>query len=222
MAVDQEAIKRGAERLVKFDDAVSLPTDTRDELVFKALREYSRRRPNLTVEAMTGNSTGTYSLPTSYEHGFSNVQEIEFPVDQNPRETIDQSNWDVDKTPSGRRLRFGGYKPGDGQTFWIKFTTPHTFESSGLSEDVPETDQTGIEYLTASLFCQALATFFASKANPNLPEAQVFEYTTRSDEYNTLATKWRTKYDEQIKQEVTGIIGAVKFGRDMYFDRARD
>ncbi len=222
MSVNLEPIRAQVNILLGFADFVSFTQNDRDEIIRKALDDYSGRKPILQVEEMTANATGMYTLPSNYEDGFSKVVEVEYPVALMPKEIVEDQYWDLDKIPSGRVLRFDQFNPTNGDTFWLKFTKKHEFDSSGDASEVPQMDQTGIEFCAAYLCCHRLATFFASKANPNLPEAQVFEYSTRTDEYTRKAKDFKALYDDQVKPYITGLVGNVRFLRDYFVERRKE
>ncbi len=222
MSINLEPVRSQVNILLGFADFVAFTQNDRDEIILKALDDYSGRKPILQVEAMTANASGMYALPSNFEHGFSKLIEIEYPVGLMPKEIVEDQYWDLDKTPTGKVLRFDLYNPSNTETFWAKFTVKHEFDSSGDASEIPEHDQSGIEYCAAALCCHSLATFFASKANPNLPEAQVFEYSTRTDEYTRKAKDYRALYDGQIKAPVTGLVGNVRFLRDYFVERRKE
>ena len=168
---------------------------------------------------MTGLAGAVYSYPSDFEAGFSKILEVEYPVGKVPKETIALKYYDEDYTPTGKVIRFNGCNPSAGETWWLKYTTAHRFTSAGEAEEIPESHQPGFEYLCASITCTKLATFYASKANPSLPGVEIVAFNERVAEYSSMANKWMEKFNSEISQEVTGIIGQVKFGQEMFFDR---
>ncbi len=221
MAVNLESVLAQCNVLLKFADSVTLTQTDREDIISKALVKYSRLRPVKTVSALTGDDTAIYELPSSYEVGFSRIFEIEFPIDNVPIERIDERHWLINETPNGKRLVFEQFNPTAGEAFWLKYTTALSFDSNG-DAPVPETDQSAFEFLSVSYMSQALSSHFASKANPNLPEAEIVSFNERVDEYKQKAEDWMKMFKDQIKDEESGIFGNLDFSEDMFFGRDRE
>ncbi len=217
--IDLESVRvQVRDVLVKNPDRAIFTDDQINDLIVKALKKYSRRRPQTTVSALTGNTTAIYSLPAAFENGFSRIKEVEFPIQLSPKQFIRANHYELDNDPDGKIFRFDNFNPGSGQTFWIKYTTRHEFGSDGQA-DVAESDQAAFEYLTASILCNAYSAFYASKANASLPEVEAIAYNERVDEYKTKAGDYFKMYTDEIIDEFTGIHGDVNFSRDMFWDR---
>ncbi len=222
MAVTLTNLLSRTNQLLKFTDTTNLTTADRRDLIVKAIHEYSVRRPYFGMYAETAGSNSWYTLPSDFEDGFSSMLEIEYPIQQTPKSIINQDYWYIDTMiVSGsavRVLRFSSRAPTNTETFWLKYTKRHTFDSSDNST-VPNADEIGVAYLCCSLFCAALADHFASRADGNLTEVEVPGLTTRKDEYQSMASTWFAKYDKLITQVVLGVNDSVNFSQDMYFER---
>lgn len=222
MATALSDILKRTNELLKFTDTVNLTTADRRDLIVRAVREYSVRRPYWGITAQTAGSDNWYSLPSDYEDGFSFMHEIEYPVGNTPPDTIDDDNWFIDtmivSSTAVKRLRFVSNSPTNGEIFWMKYTKRHTFDSSDNST-VPDCDELGIAYLCCSLFCAALADHYAGRSDGNLTEVEIPGMTTRKDEYQSMAQTWWTKYDKSLPQLEDGAEGYINFSQDMYFDR---
>lgn len=219
MAIALEAVRAQVKILLKYKDLAVLPDTDQADIIEKALIRYSRVRPMLAVVEYTGNATGIYSFLSPWKNGFSQITEIEYPVGKTPKETIDSRDYTTDKTPSGHVLRFDQFNPGLGNIFWVKHTAPHSFTSDGVAEEVPDSDQAGIQYLAASLMATALSNHYATKANPSLPGTGLVTYNERVREYADKAREWMKLFEGEIKAEVTGIIGNLDFLQNTYFGR---
>lgn len=219
MSVNLESVRAQVRVLVGEANLTTLTDDAMSDIIAKALARYSRVRPVRLVSAMTGNTTGIYALPSSFEPGFSQILEVEYPTGKAPKETIEDEFFEKDRTPTGHVLRFSGCNPGNGETFWLKYTGVHSASSDGVVDEMPEADQAGFEYLCSSLICTKLASFYASKANPSLPGTEIVAFNERVAEYSSMANKWMDRFNAEIKDECTGLIGSMDFIKGEYFER---
>ena len=224
MGLTLDTLYAQANRLLLNNDshALGILSEADRKLLIKdVIRVYSKKRPLVQLEAYTGTSDDWYDLPAAWDDGFSSIYEIEYPIENSPKDTIAEKDYYIDLMSGGKKLRFNRNNPKADATFWVKFLIRHTFDSLGDSE-IPESDQTAIAYLIMSIWCEAFATHFASKADPSLAEAEAITYTSRVDEYTGKARDWNTKYNNELKDEYTGTYGKVGFLQDPYWDRDND
>jgi len=217
MGVTLTEIKALTNALVKFTNTTILSNTDRELLINESVKKYSKRRPYIRTEIYTGTSTDYYSLPSNYEDGFSEIYEIEYPTAASPKEVIEPKYWAVEQMSDGKYLRFFSYNPGADQTFWVKYTSRYAF--SGDTSSIPDCDKTALAYLCASLFCEAIADYYASRADPNLTAVEIPGFNSRVAEWQSQAKRWMTKYDSEVIDRVTGVEGQVDFVQDFYFDR---
>jgi hypothetical protein len=218
MAVSLERLLNLANNNLQ-DSTNNLATADRQELVKKAVIAYSKRQPYVTIQAYTGNATGFYAKPTGWDDDFSSFREIEYPVEQSPKQLIRRSDYDLELTPTGDQLRFFQNKPGDNKTFWVRYTAAHPIDSDSNYSTVAAKDAEGISYLATALMCGALASFYATKANSNLANVDIVGYATRTQEYKGLATHWAKLYDKAIRETITGKHDYIPFISNSYWDR---
>jgi hypothetical protein len=225
MSVTLAEIRADANRYLKYTDTTNFTQADRDEMINDAVRKYSQDRPLNIVAALTATSTAWYSLPSDWEEDFSALWEIEYPIEQSPKETIAPEYWDVEymliSGSTAQRLRFDVNNPSSGDTFWIKYTKRHVFDGSGNS-NIPTCHRNAVAYLSVSLMCQALADFFGGKADANLTNVEFIDQPSRVEEWEKLALNWLKKYKLEITQEVNGIHGQIDFSQNMYFDRNQE
>ena len=204
--------------IVKFTDTTILSVIDRTLLIKESVKKYSKKRPLIQTEIYTGTESDFYTLPTNYEDGFSEFYEIEYPIEISPKSIIQPKYWAVEQMGAGKKLRFNLNNPGSGNTFWAKYTKRHIFSDSG-SSDIPVSDETALSYLCASLFCDSIADFYASRSDPNLPNIQMPGFDSRTAEWQSQAKRWMKKYNEEIINNVSGVEGQIDFSQDMFFDR---
>lgn len=207
--------------LTKIPTTSIMTTADRRDLIVRAVREYSLRRPYFGIYAQTAGSLDYYSLPSDFEDGFSSILEIEYPITSTPKEVIESDDYDIDIMSDGKKLRFSSNSPTSGEIFWIKYTKRHTFDSSDLST-VPLADELGVAYLACSIICNAIASYYSGRAEANLTSIEIPNMPSRSDDWQGRADTWYEKYDKIITESTTGLEGYVQFARDMYFERKED
>lgn len=205
---------------LQFADTTAYTSTEREMACASAVQEYSRRRPQISIEAYTGIDTSApfYDLPTSWIEGFSVIVEIEYPINQVNKTTIDPGDWSIDLMPTGKKIRFYNNAPGENETFWVKYIKNYSFDSNGDSE-IDDVDLKGLSYLAVSIMCNELSTFFASKANPSLANAEIIGYPDRVSEYSTKARDWYKKYEAEIKSDLTSTWSSIPFLDFSYWDR---
>lgn len=222
MATTLSDILKRTNDLLKYTDTTNLTTADRRDIIVDAVKEYSIRRPYFGMYAETAGSNNWYTLPSDFEDGFSTMIEIEYPIQNNPKDTIKDEYYSITEmiisSVATKVLRFNFNAPTEGEVFWWKYTKRHVFDSSD-NTTVPLADKLGLSYLCCSILCTALADHFTSRADANLSEVEMPGMTTRKDEYQSMAQTWWTKYDKTITQAETGVEGYVDFSQDMYFDR---
>ncbi len=219
MSVTLTQLLAQAANHLKFKDTTIYTDEQREDACVSAVKEYSRRRPNPILEAYAGiGDDPFYDLPTAWDESFSTIVEIEYKIEQTPKQIIADKYWSIDLMSGGKKLRFNASYPADDETFWIKYYGLHTFDSSG-SSDISDADLTGLSYLATSIMCQELSTFFASKADPNLPNVEVVEFTSRVDEYNKKSSSWMKKYNETIKSDMNCTWASIDFIDNSYWNR---
>jgi len=203
---------------LKFSSTTVLPQSERDQAIDSAIDRYSSARPKVQVTAMVANSTGIYELPAAWVNNFSSLREVEYPIEQNPTEYIDPDYTVIEKSPSGYRLKIVYYNPVTGETFWLKYSVPYSFDTSGNAE-IPSQDIEGISFLATSFACEKLATYFAEKVSSSLPNADVVDFGNQVEEYSKRASRWLNKYRQAIETHETGVITQGHFTRFNYWNR---
>lgn len=221
MGLSLAEILNGVKNNLRNVSATTLPEGDYEDAVADSVITYSRHRPIARVAALTGNANGQYELPALFEDAISTIVEIEYPINGRPKSILDERDWYLDDVLDGKRLRFDQFGPAEGDTFWLKYTARHTMDSSG-NTSIPATDREVFGFLATALICLQLATFYASKSNPNLQNAEIIEYRTRTQEWTALHNAWLGKFDKYIVTNTTGYYGSVQWQRDPYWDRRKD
>lgn len=221
MGLSRAEILQSVRNNLKYRDNLVLPDGDYEDQIEDSVITYSRHRPQRRVARVSGAQVGLYELPAAYEDGFSEIIEIEYPINEAPKAVIDPKNWYTDDTEDGLRLRFDFGNPGLGRDFLLKYTARHTSDSMG-NTSVPASDREVFSWLVTANICLALASFYGGKANPSLPNAEVVEYANRVEEWTNLGIEWQKKFDKYVVTNTTGYYGSLDWVRDPFWDRRQD
>jgi hypothetical protein len=212
--------------LSKADKVPNAITSTvKQNLIYAAVETLSNDIPLMKVLAYTGNTTGRYDLPTDWDDEASSVYEVEWPINQDPKTVISPSHYMIDLLPDdGYQLRFETTLPSSGETFWLRYTIPYTIGSVGIS-NVPNTYKNALAYKSTSLWCDAIANYFSTKTDANIPElSPLVNFQDRVTEWEGRAKQYYRLYKESIaskKNSETGVIGSMNqdTNDNMFFER---
>ena len=185
-------------------DVLTDPDDY-EKWILEAVKEYSNKRPYKTFKSYTGDNETYFSVPSDWEHGFSHVSQIEYPVESFPPTYIADKDFVYVETDQGWVIRFvNNSYPQLSDIFWLRYTKRHTVNAS--SSTIPIADKDAVCNLAASLTCQAIAEYYGNTADSTL-EADVISYRTRGDEFSARGKELRKLYNDLIKDDSTGVIG---------------
>jgi hypothetical protein len=174
------------------DDSGKLldPTDF-DANIVQALKRYSKHRPHLVVEDLTGNATHDLPLPVGWCDGLSSIINIEYPVGAVPETLLDPSDWLYYRTPTGQKLRLSTLAPGITETIRVLYNALHT------EATLPEVDEEAVANLAASLCLRQLATAYGQTGDSTI-QADVVNYRSKTDEFRRLADSFETLYKNHL------------------------
>lgn len=169
-------------------------------LVARAILErYSADAPLIQVSDIEGNGTNYIPLPVAagegsdlpvFEPNFSVIQQVEYPILQQPPQLILDSDFRV------------YFAPGVAPTILINFDTPQpgdyvrcTWTARHLRDGstVPDKDFYAVTDFAASLAAEKLATFYVGTGDPTL-QADVVQYRSKSAEMLSCAKALRKRY----------------------------
>jgi len=165
----REAIRR---HLLDTDSGSPLLSDAEvDQALDAALRTYSSDRPWLIVEALSGDgSTYDFSLPRLWVHGFSAIQEIEYPAGSQNRDLLEDGDWEILEGVLGiqptRKLRFASTPESGTDNIVVTYTTRHVHTDE--LDSVPPDDFTALTWLAASYAARTLSAHMAASSDPTV------------------------------------------------------
>jgi hypothetical protein len=192
---------------LKVQDAKGVLADPADyeTLIQEALKHYSRLRPVIEVESLTGDGNSYFTIPANFEYRWSWIRNIEYPLDGFPPEYIDKNNYKVEETGDGVLVRFIDTNyPGDGDNFLFRYARRHTITET--ANTIMAADKDAFCLLAAYYCCMSISTYYSQTQDPTL-EADVIAYRTKGDEFKTRAQDFLKAFNEKVKPDQTGVIG---------------
>jgi hypothetical protein len=221
------------------DPSNRIPTGERPNFTSEAIREYSRHKPRLEVDELTGDGTTTiFDTPARWIIDFSAIIRAEHPVDETPLQYIEGSRLDdfleIQKpTVTTEKIVTKDITlPASGTSqiirFW--FTGLHTVTATAGDDTTPDHDFDAIANLIASKMALAIAAFY-SDARESTIAADSVNHVSKAAEFRAQAKQFRTEYlkhigiadEKQIPGEIRHAELDIEFSwrRDLLFHRRR-
>lgn len=130
---------------------------TLDVFVDQAKAKVDRARPRYYRNAITGDGSDEYTLPSPWQQHFSTIDAVDI-LDSDGSEDDPTSllpeEWQVEQNTSGAdQIRLYGYSPGSTETLVVYHTAPHTVDSS--TSTILSSDEEAFSELVAALILRA-------------------------------------------------------------------
>lgn len=177
--------------IVKDDSGKLSNPDDFNAAIAAALKTYSKHRPDIAVEDITGNGTHDYDLPDAWMEGFSSISSIEYPMDKVPAELLDNDEYAVYQTPDGKKIRLMNDMPPTTDAFRLSYTLPR------MQDTILANDEDALCNLSASFCLDQLANAFAQTSDSTIGADSV-NYRTKSYEFAQRAKKHMQLYKEHV------------------------
>jgi hypothetical protein len=163
------------------------------------LERYSQDSPLSLVSDIPGNGTNYLPLPVApgegsvlpvFEPNFSEIQQMEYPILQQPPQLILESDFRVYITPGqAPKILIDFDTPGTDEVVRTTWTARHLRDGS----TVPDKDFYAVTDFAASLAAEKLATFYVGTGDSTL-QADVVQYRSKSAEMLACAKALRKRY----------------------------
>ena len=174
------------------DDSKTL-ADVLTPFVVRAINRYSKDRPQTIVSDIHSNATKDLPLPTNdaavFDPKSSVVQQLEYPINMQPPQTIDTSDYTLYKLPTGFVIRLFATTIPNGDVVRATWTARHPVDGSTVAEG----DFYAVVDLAASFAAEQLATIFVQIGDPVF-NADVVDYKSKSAQYQGIAKMLRRRY----------------------------
>lgn len=187
---------------VKDDSGRLTDADDYQPAIDGALERYSRHKPKVLVVDVLADLELGLPLPSAWVEEFSTVQQVEFPVGQQPPVFVDPADWYLYRAPQGWRLYLVNEQPLFGTAVRLTITT---LRNAG---DIPAGDQDAVTCLAAAACLETLASLFVQTSDPTI-QADVVNYRTKSGEAAARAKRLRQLYHEHIGIDAEGGVAAA-------------
>jgi len=185
------------------DDATKVVLAERKLLLAAAVNQYGRDKPHVAAKEVTGNGTDSYNLITVFGnlwvHGWSAIEEIEFPKGNKPRTVLLREDWEFldDGTAqdgTNIKLRFLNATPGAAEKFVARINIQLSLPEVG-QQNFPDTDENfeNITTLASAHICLALAAAYAPSVDAEIGADSV-NYHDKSRKYADLARNYFDRY----------------------------
>lgn len=197
-------LRDDANKLYPGQGADTTIDDVLSPLVARALDRYSKDKPLEIVSDVASDGTQLLELPSYpdalagqevpvFDPLFSTIRAIEFPIAQNPPEYVDPNDFRLYRDPSGTKVMLTADTPNAGNACRFTWTARHASDGS----TVPDGDFNAVVDFTAALAAEQLATIYAQTSDPTM-SADVVNYRSKSQEYQSLAKMLRKRYYNHI------------------------
>ncbi len=165
----------------------------------RAVKEHSKHKPRIVVEDVDGD--GGFDYPVSgleaWDDEFSSVKSIEYPVndDDETPDMLHDSEWRIYRKPSGQVIRFLEDRPTASESIRVTYTAMHACTDSTCT--VAGFDEEAVQALAASVFCEMLATYYASNQDSTI-QADSVDHTSKSRDFAARAARYRKLYADHM------------------------
>ena len=180
------------------DKVGRVPADDLAAFVDDAVKQYSADRPYEKVTDVVGNGTNDLALPPDFVDGWSELRQVEFPVDQIPELIVDKNEAYLFRKASGLVLRLLHDKPTGAQsvrvtysTYHIQGTDPSTFTT------ISDADFPTVCALAASFAAVQMAGSYAQGID-GLTDSVLIDGQTRNTAEREAAKELRGIYDRHM------------------------
>lgn len=209
---------RDSTKITVKDTAGKFTDPDRDKMIKESIEEYSRDRPDVLDELLTGDGVAQeFAVPGTWVKGFSVLGELEFPIDEVPINllTVQDSVLIVQKLAL-ERIQLFSLTLGVGEEARIFFIAPHDQDASTIYIN----DEEAVANLASSKIARGLAAFYAESNDPTLADA--INYQGKAEIFSALADDLRKMYDEHVTQGETDGAVILHSDKDVSFLWRRD
>lgn len=163
-----------------------------DDALRLAVSRYSKDRPRRVVEDVAAPGGQVLDLPTAWVPGFSDIQQIEYPVGDVPPNLLE--SWEIYQAPATESVLIPESIDG-GATVRITFTVFHTLDDS--TDTIPVVDREAVASYAAALLCDQLAAQYAGDGDSTI-QADTVDHGGKSREFGARARTLRKRYTDAI------------------------
>lgn len=174
------------------DDTHELTPDDVEAGIAFAVSRYSKDRPRSIVEDVVTPGGQFVPLPASWVGGFSEIQQMEYPIGSTPLELIE--DYDIYQAPAGEEIFIGHTLP-DGVTVRVTFSAFHAL--SATVDTIPVADREALACYAAAHCCEQLASLFSGDSDSSI-QADSVDHAGAGARFSRRADKLRQRYFDEL------------------------
>lgn len=176
---------------VKDDSGKLTVVDDFTPAVDAALALYSKHLPKKIVKDLDGADSHDLDLPAEWVDEFSVIKSVEYPIGNIPPTLIDNEDWTLYETPTGKSLRLIVDEPETGESVRLTFTVIR------VEAQVRTGDEDAIASLAAASCCDLLANIYTQTDDPTI-SADSVDYQSKGDQFARRAKALRQRYYDHM------------------------
>lgn len=179
-----------------------------DEAALQALERFSQDRPRrlTTAAAAVGAASYDLALPASWVEGFSELENIEYPVPTSARNFpayLPRDEWGTLTSATGTTvIRSFGAQFSPSSNYSLVYTAPHTLDDldAATATTIPAGDEAAFCRLTAAKALFILAASTASETDSSV-SIDVAGHREKADRYRSLAKDMLADYEKAMAED---------------------
>lgn len=162
-----------------------------DSIVVAALAQFSKDCPYIKVSDISGDGGYDYSLPTTWQDGFSVIKKLEYPAGEREPVYMEPENWIIYNNGSSKKLRLLNHTPTASETIRLTYTI--AFLETTI-DNIPVSYQDAFCNLAASICCEAIANYYTQSSDSTVDIDSV-DYLSKSNDWGSRAKRLRKLYE---------------------------
>ncbi len=159
-----------------------------------AIERYSKDRPVLKVEDVTSAGGNALPLPAGWETDFSDLQNLEYPLDQVPPRYVSNEDYYQYISPTGKTINLLTTLS-DGEQARMTYTITHTL--SLTVDTIPLGDREPVCCLAAASLCDQLAGLYSGDSDSTI-QADSVNHQSKASEFAKRANALRKRYLNEL------------------------
>lgn len=177
---------------LKTQDGASVLSDTDvDSIVVAALEQFSKDCPHLEVSDISGDGGYDYSLPTSWQNGFSSIKKVEYPAGEREPIYLEPEDWIIYDSGTSKKLRLLNHTPNASETIRLTYSIAYL---QATIDDIPASYQDAFCNLAASICCEAISNYY-TQCSDSTVDIDSVDYLSKSGDWGNRAKRLRKLYE---------------------------
>lgn len=177
---------------LKTQDGAQVLSDTDvDSIVVATLEQFSKDCPYIKVSDISGDGGYDYSLPTSWQDGFSSIKKVEYPAGEREPVYLEPEDWIIYDNGISKKLRLLNHTPTASEMIRLTYTIAYL---QTTIDNIPAGYQDAFCNLAASICCEAIANYY-TQASDSTVDIDSIDYLSKSGDWGSRAKRLRKLYE---------------------------